>query len=184
MSNLYAIEFSTGLVKVGRTDNVQKRTAEHARRLSVTGAVVHRQYSGKCSGSPVIAERELKRLCAESAGTAHTSEWFQGLSFAEVMGWIDAACAIPSQASQYAPTPVHEAMDVLGGTPTSMAAALGGGITRQNVEHWLDAGRVPARHAPAVEAETRERRHPVICEALCPGVRWDVLRLNPTKVPA
>lgn len=43
-------------------------------------------------------------------------------------------------------------IEAAGYTPSSLAAAIGMGIKRQNVEHWLKVDRVPERHAAAVEA--------------------------------
>jgi hypothetical protein len=49
---------------------------------------------------------------------------------------------------------VKRAVDRFDGSPTKMAAALGGDVLRQHVEHWLKVGRVPPEHAPAVTAKT------------------------------
>jgi hypothetical protein len=32
-------------------------------------------------------------------------------------------------------------------SPTKLAAAMGNGVLRQHIEHWLKAGSVPERHA-------------------------------------
>lgn len=45
---------------------------------------------------------------------------------------------------------VQRALDRFDGSPTKMAAALGGDVKRQHIEHWLKAGRVPPEHCPAV----------------------------------
>lgn len=71
---------------------------------------------------------------------------------------------------------LQKAFDALGGTATAMAAALGGDVTRQNVEYWIKVGRVPAAYAPSIEEATRKVGMLVTCEALCPDVRWDVVR--------
>lgn len=94
--------------------------------------------------------------------------------------------ALILQSSLLAPsmTPLEAleaAIRVCGGTPTTLASAIGTDVVRQNVEHWLrharDHGRpVPAEHCPAIERATRERGEPVLCEWLNPTVSWDVLR--------
>ena len=66
---------------------------------------------------------------------------------------------------------IEIAVQVAGGTPAQLAKAAGHGITRQLVEHWLKAGKVPAAKAPDVAAVTG-----VSVDELCPGVRWDVVR--------
>jgi len=52
-------------------------------------------------------------------------------------------------------SPVQKAVNVFDGSPTKLAAAVGDGILRQHVEHWLKSGRVPAEHCPAVSRVTR-----------------------------
>jgi DNA-binding transcriptional regulator YdaS (Cro superfamily) len=71
-------------------------------------------------------------------------------------------------------TGIQKALSLFEDSPTKLAASLGDErIKRQHVEHWLSAGRVPADKAPLVERATGIR-----CEELCPGVAWDVLRLQ------
>ncbi len=38
------------------------------------------------------------------------------------------------------------------GSVTALAARIGEGVKRQNVEHWIKSGRVPSEHCAAVEA--------------------------------
>ena len=61
MSHLYAIEFSTGLVKIGRAEDVERRIGEHAHRLSVTGAKVDRRHHA-CPLGLGVAEATCERL--------------------------------------------------------------------------------------------------------------------------
>ena len=37
------------------------------------------------------------------------------------------------------------------GSTTRMAAAIGGKVKRQNIEHWLASGRIPWEHCSAIE---------------------------------
>lgn len=48
------------------------------------------------------------------------------------------------------PSAVQQALDKFDGSPTKMAAAIGGDVKRQHIEHWLKSGRVPPEHCPAV----------------------------------
>lgn len=43
-------------------------------------------------------------------------------------------------------TGIERAVDCFEGSPTRFAAEMDDGTSRQNVEHWLRAGRVPAEH--------------------------------------
>ncbi len=48
---------------------------------------------------------------------------------------------------------IERAVELKGG-PTKLAEAVGNGVLRQHVEHWLKAGRVSAGKAPLVAAAT------------------------------
>lgn len=77
---------------------------------------------------------------------------------------------------------VNKAVSTAGGS-SALAALIGGKVVRQNVDYWVEKGRVPAEHCPAIEramrAKAQERGDQslvVTCEELCPGVDWAVLR--------
>lgn len=38
---------------------------------------------------------------------------------------------------------IQEAVEMFEGSPTKLAAAVGGDVSRQNIEHWLKLGYVP-----------------------------------------
>lgn len=73
-------------------------------------------------------------------------------------------------------TCIQRAVDLHGGSPSKFASALGGGVLRQHVEHWIKSGRVSAEKCPDVEALTG-----IKCEELRPDVNWAVLRKQPRK---
>ena len=72
-------------------------------------------------------------------------------------------------------TGLTKAIEIFQGSPSKLAAALDGDVKRQNVEHWVKTGVVPAERCPAIEEATGGL---VRCEDLRPDVRWDVLRKN------
>lgn len=76
---------------------------------------------------------------------------------------------------------IELALEKFEDSPTRLAVAIGGGVTRQNVEHWLKSKRVPSDHCPAIEAATNGM---VRCEDLRPDVAWGVLRGNTAQAPA
>lgn len=69
------------------------------------------------------------------------------------------------------------------GSQSALATALGGKVKQAHVFYWLETGRIPAQHCPAIERETRriaeERADPtlvVICEELNDQADWAFLR--------
>lgn len=49
---------------------------------------------------------------------------------------------------------IQRAVEMFGGSPTRLAEAIGSGVLRQHIEHWLKSGRVPSEKAPEVAAAT------------------------------
>ena len=76
------------------------------------------------------------------------------------------------------------AFEVLGDSASAMALAIGGDVKRQNVEHWIKVGRVPAAHAPSIEEATAKAGRRITCEQLCPDVRWNVVRARSHRTKA
>lgn len=70
---------------------------------------------------------------------------------------------------------IEKAVALFDNSPTKLAGAMGGRVLRQNVEHWLKVGQVPAEHCPSIERATGGK---VRCEDLRTDVAWDVLRMQ------
>lgn len=68
-------------------------------------------------------------------------------------------------------TGIQTAVDKFDGSPSKLAEAIGGGVLRQHVEHWLKVGRVSAERCPDVFAATG-----VPCEDLNDKVNWALVR--------
>lgn len=68
-------------------------------------------------------------------------------------------------------TGIQQALNKFDGSPTQLAKAAGGTITRQNIEYWQKKGVVPAAHAPLIEKASG-----IVCEVLTPGTDWSVIR--------
>ena len=66
---------------------------------------------------------------------------------------------------------IREAVEKFGGSPTALAAAVGGDVSRQNVEYWLSVGRVPDGKCPAVAIASG-----VPVQRLNPLHDWDLVR--------
>lgn len=68
-------------------------------------------------------------------------------------------------------TGIQRAVDKFDGIPAKLAEAVGGGVLRQHIEHWLKAGRVSAEKCPEVAAATG-----MSCEELNDRVNWALAR--------
>ena len=68
-------------------------------------------------------------------------------------------------------TGIQEALDLFDGSPTKLAAAVGGDVVRQNVEHWVKTRRVPADKCSRVSVATG-----IPVERLNPEEDWDLVR--------
>lgn len=66
-------------------------------------------------------------------------------------------------------TPVQRALAKFDNTPRLMAAAIGSGVLRQHVEHWVRAGRIPTEHCRRVQELTG-----VMCWELRPDDWWRI----------
>lgn len=148
--SLYVCLFSNGHVKVGRSVDPMSRIAAHADRVACMGVGLEGSYSTPCAEPSAPRETMLIQRCTKAATDRFKSEWFAGLSYDEVCAWA-AECA----GAQYeiADTGIRRAVLEIGG-PAKCASALGHGVTRQNVEHWLRVGRVPAEHCCDLERLT------------------------------
>ena len=66
---------------------------------------------------------------------------------------------------------IQRAVDMYGGSPSALAAAVGGDVTRQNIEHWLRLNRVPHGRCARLAIVTG-----ISVEALDPLHDWDTVR--------
>lgn len=66
---------------------------------------------------------------------------------------------------------IQRAVDGFENSPSKLAAAVGNGVVRQHVEHWLKVGRVAAEKCPDVSAATG-----IACEDLNDKVNWSLVR--------
>lgn len=66
---------------------------------------------------------------------------------------------------------IQRAVEMFGGSSSAMAAAIGEGVSRQNIDHWLTIGRVPVIKCPAVSLATG-----ISVEQLNPLHDWDTMR--------
>lgn len=70
-------------------------------------------------------------------------------------------------------TGIQRALEKFDGSASKLASAVGNGVLRQHVEHWLGAGRVSAEKTPDVAAVTG-----IPEEELNDRVNWEKVRQN------
>lgn len=68
-------------------------------------------------------------------------------------------------------TGIQAALEKFDGSASKLAEAVGGGVLRQHVEHWIKVGRVSAERCPEVSVATG-----IPCEALNDKVNWSLVR--------
>lgn len=73
-------------------------------------------------------------------------------------------------------TGIQKAVDKFGGSPSKLASAVGNGVIRQHIEHWIKTGRVSPGKCPVVSAATG-----ISCAELNSTVIWSVLQKQPRK---
>jgi DNA-binding transcriptional regulator YdaS (Cro superfamily) len=175
VESLYVAEFSGGLLKVGRSRNPQRRLTQHASVLEPTGVTLMRSSTFLCTGGAAAPERYLILKCAALAASQSRSEWFRGIGYEQACAWATEAAKLTAN-DIHEQTPLRRALNAYEGSAVKLAAAMGGGILRQHIEHWLRIGQVPAAKAPLIELATDRA---VTCEELRPDVAWHVLRTPP-----
>jgi DNA-binding transcriptional regulator YdaS (Cro superfamily) len=68
-------------------------------------------------------------------------------------------------------TGIQQAVELFDNSSSKLAAAVGSGVLRQHVEHWLKAGRVSAERCPEVSVATG-----IPLELLNDRVNWKLAR--------
>jgi hypothetical protein len=145
--SLYVCLFSNYSVKVGRSIDPKARVAMHADRVACVGIELSATLFFECVGPSIQAEAALIRRCTQAATAKHKNEWFDGLDYEAVCDWARECAYADYQEPEL--TGIHRAVAEFGG-PTKIAAALGNGVVRQHVEHWLKGKGIPPEHCHAL----------------------------------
>lgn len=88
MESLYAILFSNGHIKVGRTTDLVARIAAHRDRVACLGITQSDGIHYFCEQPASVRESWLIAKCVQAASARHQNEWFAGLDFATVCEWV------------------------------------------------------------------------------------------------
>lgn len=87
--HIYAIEFSDGSVKVGRTKKLNQRMAEHSSFAQKAGLKIIERVNSVLIPNYEAAENHMIRLCRQLCKDSRSSEHFTGVEFAEVKKFIN-----------------------------------------------------------------------------------------------
>lgn len=92
MSYVYAIKFSCGLVKVGRTHKPKERISTHASTVrNVSGSEIIKRWVSQPHTNNSENEEKLIRFCSSISDPARSSgrEWFNGCNFDAVITYAE-----------------------------------------------------------------------------------------------
>lgn len=82
---IYVVEFTTGVVKVGRASHQSQRVAEHGRSAEKHGAAITRSWVSERHKEYARNETALIAFCAERWSLAGGKEYFAGANYGEVV---------------------------------------------------------------------------------------------------
>lgn len=162
-SSLYAIQFSNGMVKVGRATDPVKRIAQHGARFALVDIVIFSSHHRECTGDIGAAETRLILYCGTECKVTLSREWFVGIDFNDVCHAIDSMVTTPAEDNG-----LDRAIAAMG-SQVALAELLS--VKTGHIYHWRKSREVPAKYCPTIERATGVR-----CEDLCPGVDWAFLR--------
>lgn len=74
--HLYVVEFTSGVVKVGKAENPAARLAAHARLAEIHGGAVKATWTSRRLIAYATAEQELIELCARQGRLVSGREYF------------------------------------------------------------------------------------------------------------
>lgn len=77
--SLYVIEFSTGIVKVGRSENPTQRLQAHRGHAYSLGVAILYDWYSPVINNFIVAEQTLINWCVHRATTQRSAEYFTGI---------------------------------------------------------------------------------------------------------
>lgn len=168
--SLYAIQFDTGVIKVGKTIHCAKRISEHRKNFQNAGIGIVATYSAQCTSMDKREDLLLKRI-AELGGMVTTGrEWFTGITFSDAFSAMDEILSINIECEEVAPK--EDAKEpVTDGTETIRAelrnlnlseVARQAGVSRQGLSRFVntDGRGLQSRTADRVAAAIEKLKQP------------------------
>ncbi len=141
--SLYAVAFSGGLVKVGRSKKPLLRVASHEGAAASFGVQLLDRYIVECVGNARIAEKALIVRCSAASTSRRANEWFGGLLFTDVCAWVDETAAMTDGQGPTSPnaSAIEKTLTLVGGQQ-QLAKLLE--VSKQAVSFWAIGARVPS----------------------------------------
>lgn len=178
MSHLYVIQFSTGVVKVGRSIDPKGRIERHGEAAACFGVSIDRSAAFACIGNTEQSERMLIEWCKNVGNGVHAiagNEWFCPLLSYEAtcaMAEEIASTEVAARAVNASSEAIRHAAFVLRGQ-AELARVLGYSDRRNVSPYFRDGGpALPYEHCCAIEAATARAGEVVRVEELRPDVKW------------
>ncbi len=117
---VYAVEFSSGVVKVGKTTDPGSRLANHAKYAEIHGGAIRESWTSELHNGYTKTERQLIEFCQQRGAKVFGKEYFGGLDFNIVRDFAE----ITVQLSQ------------IDNTVNTMRRGCGGDLDMNALEAW------------------------------------------------
>lgn len=100
--HIYVVEFTSGVVKVGKAGSPKSRVASHAHHARVHGGDVRGSWISERHHGVSVTERDLIAYCKKRGVLAFGKEYFRGVDFDDVRGYAsllacNAGGAVPNR---------------------------------------------------------------------------------------
>lgn len=103
VGHVYALQFSTGVVKVGQTKQPKARLADHAKTAQAHGHAVHETLLSPPHTNYLANELALIAFCSSRGSLIAGREYFEGCDMEEVARFFgDLPIAAPTEADKRA----------------------------------------------------------------------------------
>ena len=170
--SLYAIQFDTGVIKVGKTMHCAKRIYEHRKNFLNAGIGIVSTYSAPCTAMDKREELLLKRISELGGKVTTGKEWFSGITFSDAFSAMDEILSIHIECEEVAPKkdvkePVTDGTEAIRAelrTLNIAEVARRAGVSRQGLSRFVNTigrglqSRTADRVALAIEKLKAEKK--------------------------
>ncbi len=134
---LYVVEFSSGVVKVGKTTHPKSRLASHAKHAEIHGAEIRRSWTSQRHHGCSASERELIKFCSARGRRTAGREYYRDLSFDDAARYAE--LLVQREIVQRAYANSGEILAQLEATVNTMLIGCAGDLDMNALEAWRRA---------------------------------------------